>query len=215
MLFCPLEQSHYFSEFCKDTHCKSINLECLLTWYQDNKILCLSLWLLLVKSRSLDSLLSSVLLSFAFVYKKCEMWPQLNGKNFTLTFSYFQTLSKGEDSKVPLLCSNILPSKKEVLHKEACFYAFSLRSRERRSILLPNVILWGWSFCFLSHSWPVAHCKLDMSLDPALTLHWQLKKRSPTTLGLAWDAVALLSPTLSPARGSSLLQLLLSPFVAH
>lgn len=31
MLFCPLEQSYYFSKFSKDKHCKSINLELLLT----------------------------------------------------------------------------------------------------------------------------------------------------------------------------------------
>lgn len=48
-------------------------------------------------------------------------------------------------------------------------------------------------------------------LDPALTV----EEMPPPPLGLACDAVVLLSPRLSPARGSSLAQLLLSPLVAH
>ena len=127
----------------------------------------------------------------------------------------FRTYKRGKTVKSNTYVLILSPLQQEVLHKEASFYAFFLPPHEGRSILLPNVILWGWSFCFLSHSWPVRRCKSDMSLDPALTLHWQSKKCPPSPLGLACDAVVLLSPRLSPARASSLVQLLLSPLVAH
>lgn len=107
-----------------------------------------------------------------------EVWNLTTAKweEFYSHFPVFRTYERGKT--VTFQYSPPSP-RQEVLHNEASFYAFFLPPREGRSILLPNVILRGWSFYFLSHSWPVTRCESDMSLDPALTLHWQSKKCPP------------------------------------
>lgn len=163
-------------------------------WYQDNKISCLSLWLLVVKCRSLDSLLSSVFWFFVlfwFFFFICicvkEVWNVTTAKweEFYFHFLLFTKPKKGGRQWSPIPTIYYSSPKQEVPHKEASFSAFFLPPWDRWSILLPNVILWGWSFCFLSDSWPVTRCKSDVSLDPALTLYWRSKK-CPTPQLFLW-----------------------------
>lgn len=109
------------------------------------------------------------------------MWPQLMGEILLPLFPAFRTYKRGKTVKSNSYVLTLLPSppQKKKKIKNHPFMPFFFLHCEGTSILLPNVILWGWSFRLLSHSWPVTRCGPGTLLDPALTLHWQPEKCPP------------------------------------